>query len=1102
MLGKVLVANRGEIAVRICRSAQDLGIATVAVAPADDLTSRHAEAADELVTLDGAGPAAYLDVAAIVAAAVDTGCDAVHPGYGFLAENAALAAACGEAGLAFVGPTPATLELFGDKSSARAHARACGVPTPAGTSGPTSLQEATDFLRSLGGSSVMVKAVAGGGGRGMRPAADETELAQVWERCSSEAAGAFGNGDLYVERLFEGARHVEVQIVGDGAGGVAVVGERECSIQRQRQKLIEMAPAPALDDAVRERLHTHARALAAACDYRSLGTMEFLVAGEEVVFLEGNARIQVEHTVTEEVFGVDLVAVQFAIAAGETSSVAAMEAAPRGVAVQARVNLETVDADAAVRPSGGTLGRYEMPAGIGIRVDDYGRAGYVTNPRYDSLLAKVIAHGPDFGVALRRLARALDETVVDLPTTAPLLAQVVRHDDVAIGALHTTWLDEHLPELLDAVPVVEPGRAPAGAGAVVDSVDPLAVLAHGRSASLDAPEAPELVADGEVVVAPLQGTIVSIDVAVGDPVAQGQQVAVMEAMKMEHVVATTVAGVVRSIGVEPGTAVFEGAVLVGIEPGDVAATEMGADETVDLDHIRPDLAEAIERHDIGLDARRPAAVDKRRRTGQRTARENLDHLLDPGSYIEYGPLVIAPQRRRRSVEDLIENTPADGMIAGIGSVNGDLFDDERTRCVVMSYDYTVLAGTQGGNNHRKKDRLFELAHQWQLPVIFFTEGGGGRPGDTDGVGVAGLDCLAFGYWGDLSGLVPMVGINSGYCFAGNAAILGCCDVVIATENSNIGMGGPAMIEGGGLGVFRPTEIGPIGSQRANGVVDIVVKDEAEAVETAKQYLSYFQGPVDEWDCADQRLLRSAIPENRLRIYDIRSVIDTLFDTGSVLELRRDFGLGMITALARIEGRPVGVLANNPAHLAGAIDADGADKAARFMQLCDAFDLPIVQLCDTPGIMVGPEAEKQALVRHACRMFVVGRSVTVPTCTIVLRKGYGLGAQAMASGGFKFPMFTVAWPTGEFGGMGLEGAVKLGYRKELEAVEDPQERRALFDQLVDRMYTVGKAVSMADHFEIDDVIDPMASRHWIATAFSSVPPPPRRTTKKRPCIDTW
>ena len=420
----------------------------------------------------------------------------------------------------------------------------------------------------------------------------------------------------------------------------------------------------------------------------------------------------------------------------------------------------------------------------------------------------------------------------------------------------------------------------------------------------------------------------------------------------------------------------------------------------------------------------------------------------------------------------------------------------------MSYDYTVLAGTQGQQNHRKKDRMFEIALKSRLPLVFFCEGGGGRPGDTDGVGVAGLDCMAFNYFGRLSGLVPLVGITSGRCFAGNAALLGCCDVVIATKGSNIGMGGPAMIEGGGLGIFRPEEVGPMDVQVPNGVVDIPVADEAEAVRVARKYISFFQGATRDWQCADQRLLRGIIPENRLRIYDVRAVIETMADSGSVLEIRRHFGPGMVTALVRIEGQPIGVIANNPEHLAGAIESNGADKAARFMQLCDAFDVPLLFLCDTPGIMVGPEVEKTALVRHAARMFVTGANVSVPVFTIILRKGYGLGAQAMAGGSFKAPLFTVAWPTGEFGGMGLEGAVKLGYRNELAAVEDSAARKKLFDEMVDRMYRHGKAVNTASHFEIDDVIDPVESRRWISAGLRSSPPPPPRTGKKRPCIDTW
>ena len=464
--------------------------------------------------------------------------------------------------------------------------------------------------------------------------------------------------------------------------------------------------------------------------------------------------------------------------------------------------------------------------------------------------------------------------------------------------------------------------------------------------------------------------------------------------------------------------------------------------------------------------------------------------------------MIAAQRQRRDLDDLIRRTPADGLVAGIGRVNGDRFPESAARCAVMSYDYTVLAGTQGFKNHEKKDRLFLLAEKWRLPIVFFTEGGGGRPGDTDGAPPAGLHVEAFHFFGRLSGLVPLVGVASGRCFAGNAALLGCCDVVIATADSTIGMGGPAMIEGGGLGVFRPEEVGPMAVQRANGVVDVAVEDEEEAVRTAKTYLSYFQGRLADWECADQRRLRHAIPENRLRVYDVRQVIDLLADSGSVLELRRDFGLGIVTALVRVEGRPLGLIANNPGHLAGAIDSDGADKAARFMQLCDAHDLPILVLCDTPGMMVGPEVEKTALVRHCCRLFVTGASVEVPIFTIVLRKAYGLGAQAMAGGSFRTPMFTVAWPTGEFGGMGLEGFVKLGYRKELQAVEDAAERKALFEEMVAQAYEHGKALNVASHFEFDDVIDPVDSRRWIVGGLENVPPSPPRTGKRRPNIDTW
>ncbi len=604
------------------------------------------------------------------------------------------------------------------------------------------------------------------------------------------------------------------------------------------------------------------------------------------------------------------------------------------------------------------------------------------------------------------------------------------------------------------------------------------------------------------VEAPLQGTVVDLPVTPGESVAAGTALVVLESMKMEHVVATPVSGTVRSLAVAVGDLVAAGDLLCELEAGAGPAPAAGPSPAEDPDAVRPDLAELLARRALLLDAARPDAVAGRHQRGRRTARENLDDLCDPGSFTEYGGFAVAAQRGRRSEQELIERTPADGLVAGTARVNGGTFSDERSRCAVVSYDYTVLAGTQGQQNHRKKDRLFELVERLRLPVVLFAEGGGGRPGDTDYATITGLDTQAFALFARLSGLVPLVGVVSGWCFAGNAALLGCCDVIIATEGSSIGMGGPAMIEGGGLGTCRPEEVGPLEVQVPNGVVDLVAEDDGDAVRLARAYLSYFQGAVAEWDCADQRLLRTAVPEQRLRAYDIRRLLGLLADTGSVLELRAGFAAGMVTALVRIEGRPLGVIANDPTWLGGAIDSDGADKAARFLQLCDAHDLPVVSLCDTPGFMVGPEAERTAQVRHVSRLFVVGASLTVPLCTVVVRKGYGLGAQAMAGGSFRTPLVTVAWPSGELGGMGLEGAVRLGFRRELAAVEDPAERESLYQTMVARAYEHGTALHVATAFEIDDVIDPADTRRRIVEALRAVPPTAPRTGKKRSCIDTW
>ena len=596
-------------------------------------------------------------------------------------------------------------------------------------------------------------------------------------------------------------------------------------------------------------------------------------------------------------------------------------------------------------------------------------------------------------------------------------------------------------------------------------------------------------------------TVVELPVSAGQTVRAGQVLAVVEAMKMEHEICAEAEASVRSIDVAIGDQVAEGDRLLclGAPQATAQAPAPIAGTTPSIaPALRADLAAVRDRHARTLDASRPDAVAKRHALGLRTARENLADLCDPGSFIEYGALALAAQRSRRSEADLIANTPADGMVTGIGGVNAALFGPDRARCVVMAYDATVLAGTQGMRNHQKTDRLLGIALAQKLPVVLFAEGGGGRPGDVDMPIVAGLHVTTFASYARLSGQVPVVGIVAGRCFAGNAALLGCSDVIIATRRSNIGMGGPAMVEGGGLGAYTPEQIGPSSVQASNGVIDLLVEDEAAAVAAARQYLGYFQGPVNTWSAADPQGLRDLLPENRVRAYDMRRVMQAIADTGTLLELRAEFGVGIHTALARIEGRPVGLIASNPGHLGGAIDAAAADKAARFMQLCNAHGLPLVSLVDTPGFMVGPEIEAQAQVRHVSRMFIAAAHLRVPFFAVVLRKGYGLGAMAMTGGGFHSPVFTVAWPSGEFGAMGLEGAVRLGYRKELEAQPEGPSREALFQRYVAAEYAKGQALNMAATLEIDAVIDPAETRSWLARGLASA----RIAAPGSPGVDAW
>ena len=1110
----LLVANRGEIAIRIFRAAADLGMASVAIYPADDSASLHVEKADSAIALSGRGVAAYLDGAAILRAAKEAGATAIHPGYGFLSENAAFARACAEAGITFVGPTPEILDLFGDKHRARQLAREVGVPTLAGTAAPTTLEQARAFMAGPGAGGVMVKAVAGGGGRGMRPVLAAGDLEEAFARCRSEATSAFGSGDLYVETLVRHARHIEVQVTGDGTE-VAHLWERDCSLQRQRQKLVEFAPAPNLDGRMRQQVLEAALTLARAAHYNSLGTFEFLVDGTSgaFYFIEANPRLQVEHTVTEAVTGLDLVELQLRLAGGATLAELGLASgagpAPRGMAMQLRINVETMQADGSAKPGGGVLGTFEAPSGPDIRVDGYGYAGYATNPAYDSLLAKLIVFARSGRVedVTAKGYRALCEfNIAGVPTNIAFLQALLSDETVRAGKVETGFVEANASALIAGSAAAHPrlyaaakqdSKRGARAGAKVDAADPLSVLAYGQTARDQrgptgvAAEAGDL-PDGMIAVrTPIQGTVVSIAIAIGDAVPAGAEVAVMEAMKMEHVITARAGGIVRALHAEPGDTLWEDQLLLTLVDG--------ADE-LDLDAVRPDLAEMLARRALTRDESRPDAVKRRHKSNHRTARENVDDLIDPGTFVEYGPLIVAAQRHRRPLDDLLTRSPADGLVAGVGRVNGHLFEAPATGIAVMAYDYTVFAGTQGVHNHWKTDKILDIAEDGRMPLVLFAEGGGGRPGDDDYGGFIQFD--TFHHFGQLSALVPLIGIVSGRCFAGNASLLGCCDVIIATADTTLGMGGPAMVEGGGLGVFTPEEIGPMSVQTRNGVVDILVADEAEAVAVAKRYLAYFQGPLKEWTAPDQRRMRHIVPENRLRTYEVRDVIRTLADEGSVLELRRDFGRTLVTALIRLEGRTVGVMANDPRHLSGAVDSDGSDKGARFMQLCDSYDIPVVNLCDTPGIMVGPEAEKTALVRHAARMFLTSCNMTVPYFTIVLRKAYGLGQSAMAGGNYRAPYFYVSWPTGEFAPMGIEGQVKLGYRAELAAIADPKERLAFFEDKVAKAYEAGKALNRSTNFMIDDVIDPAETRAWVTNMLAAIRPGPARTGKKRPMIDAW
>ncbi|GAA4282727.1 carboxyl transferase domain-containing protein [Brevibacterium daeguense] len=1064
----LLVANRGEIATRIIRTASAMGLRTVSVHPKDDVDSFHVRHADIAVELSGIGPQAYLNINELISVAREQGADFIHPGYGFLAESAALAQACEEASIQFLGPASDVLRKAADKAESKRLAQAVGIPVSESTDVLAEPEPALDLLsRSTGG--IAIKALAGGGGRGIRVvhAPDDVESAII--QCSKEAEFGFGDNRVFAEKWWHGARHVEVQCVA-ADGDVYAIGDRDCSLQRRRQKVIEIAPAPGLRAELRAALHSAAVSLLKSMDYQSLATVEFLVREDEWVFMEVNPRIQVEHTITEAVTGLDLVELQIAIARGDDLAGYALHSewagTTSGFAIEARVNSESLSVDGEPQPSTGVLQVFDLPSGPAVRVDTWAGASVKIGALYDTLLAKVICSSDTFEGARKRLVTALQQFRIEgVQTTREFLLEVLSEIDPE--HLSTGWIDENAGSLVRrseariSSAITADGSAARGSAALPEADAPRS--REGRALDLGPRD--------ELVVAPLSGTVVSLDGRPGE-------LGLIEAMKMHHPISAPPHESAVAL-VDIGDPVMKGDPVFIIQRTD--SVEREAQDQSRTPH--PQLEEVIKLHENVRDEHRPHAVAKIHQRNRRTARENLADLVIPGSFVEYAPLAIAAQAARRSLDDLIENTSGDGLLCGIGKINtgAGVVD-----AAVLSYDYMVMAGTQGTRGHAKIQRLLRIAGSRKLPIVFFAEGGGGRPGETDRLPGAHLNGETFALMARLTGVVPMIAVVSGRCFAGNAAIAGLADVLIATEDASIGLGGPAMVEGGGLGKFRAEEIGPAKVHAANGVIDLLVRDDAAAVAATKTVLGYLTGCSElaggETGAPQPDDSRTVIPSDRLRAFEIRDAIRNVVDLGSFVELRRGFAPGAIVGFARVENNPFVVIANDNHHLGGAIDVDAALSFNDMLTLAERHRLPVVSFVDTPGFIVGPEAETEPGVRVFGKFFSIGANLTTPLGAIIVRKGYGLGAMAMTGGSFVENQFTIAWPSGEIGSMGLEGAVRLGFSKELEAIEDPAARQELYEELVAKSYDQGRAIKAAMLFDIDDVIDPADTRRWIETLF--------------------
>ncbi|MCW2667878.1 MAG: hypothetical protein JWN57_2840 [Frankiales bacterium] len=1059
--GPVLVANRGEIAIRILRAVQELGRRAVAVHPEDDAASAHVMRADEVALLPGQGVAAYLDVQAVVGAAVRTGCTALHPGYGFLSENAALARACAAAGVAFIGPRPELLELFGDKARARRHALDHGVAVLPGTAGPTSEAQARAFAAEHG--PVMLKALHGGGGRGMRAVRDAAELGEAYARCRSEAAQAFGNGDLYVEKLLTSPRHVEVQVVGDRYGAVQHLGDRDCSIQRRHQKLVEVAPSPSLDEPVRQRVLQAALTLAGAAGYDSLGTFEFLLDGDDVFFLEANPRVQVEHTVTEEVTGIDLVKAQLRLAAGACLADLGLTQPPvvRGFAVQARVNLESLTAGGTPAPATGVITSFVPPTGPGVRVDTCGYAGYRVSPRYDSLVAKVVCRADDWASALARLDAALGEFRLDgVDSNLDLLQAIARHPDVAAGRWDTGFLDTHLDGLRTHV------RALRGPAAVREE-EPV-------SRRADVP-------DGALTVtAPLAGVVVSVEAPAGTVLGVGDVLAVLEAMKMEHVVRADRPMTVDAVLVAAGDTVEHGAVLAYGSPADSPGHHV-ASGTAREPGWAAEVQEIARRRHAATSMGGPAKVERQHATGRLTARERIAALADPGTFAEIGALTALPGPDGSLV-------PAN-FVAGTARIDG--------RKVMLGVDDFTVRGGSGDGAVSPKQRFTELhAGQMRLPVVRLLDGASGGGSVKMAMDAGYTYVPANPAWDavvDNLSLVPVVAACLGPTVGLGAARLAMSHLAVMVRGvGQLFTAGPPLVLAATGEDLTKEELGGAEVHRDNGTIERFVADEPAAFEVIRRFLSYLPASVFELPpvtpSADppgraEPSLLDAVPRNPRRLYDIEPILDAVFDAGSVFPYA-EYGGGTFTGLARLDGHPVGVLAADPPRGAG-MSVEGALAVTRLVDLCETFHLPVVSLTDQAGVSIGSQAERRGTIRHGARAIAAVYQARVPQAEVIVRRVYGVGGAGIVNRHRSTRSW--AWPSGDWGSLPSQGGIEAAFRAQLEASAD---RPAELDRLSRELAEIATPFRTAERFGVQDLIDPRETRsllcEWVRDAYRLLP----------------